>query len=151
MALALGAHLAGDADPRVRAVAALETAIARVRRAPRRAVGGAPARLVVPPWVVLLDLPAGTLATLTGATEGGAAAVTSVDTGEVEHVVVARVPTGAEVHAQEVPDALAALLAAAATPVDRVALCDVASAHGASAVEADDILDELVADGLLVG
>jgi hypothetical protein len=48
----------------------------------------------------------------------------------------------------ELPDALAALLAA--TPAPREALTALARAHGAEPPEDGEIIDDLLADGLLV-
>jgi hypothetical protein len=146
LAAALGAHLAAHPDARVSGVARLEAAIAAVRRSPPDAAAPAPGTIALRPHATLVAVPAGTLAwreaLRTGSPEPPA------PDGE-EHLLVLRDADGS-VAVQEVPDALAELLRVADGGVPRPVLLAAARAHGAEAGEDAEIVDELVADGILV-
>ncbi len=108
LALALGAYLGRDAsDPRLRALAALERAIAEIRRArPIAAVTNA-ARLRLTPRARVLRLPAGTLelaAALRRGDPGG-----GLEAGEEIVLALGAVPNG-EVTLEALEPELAALL-----------------------------------------
>ena len=107
LARAFGAYLGRDApDPRVRALAALECAVAEVRRAsmPLRMPSGM--RLRLTPYARVLRLPSGTLQ-LAGVLR--AHPRMTLGDGE-EAVLVLRTPPGSEVTIEELEPELAALL-----------------------------------------
>src|SRR5262245_39972385 len=70
LALAFGAPLVGDADPIVANLARLETAIARVRRAPRAPQPSAPGDLRRTPAAAVVRVRTGTLALYKAIREG---------------------------------------------------------------------------------
>jgi hypothetical protein len=145
LAMAFGAHLAGDDDPRVAALARLETAIAAARRAPRRVDPSPPGTLRLTPHARLLRVAAGAPALLDAVRAGRRnAALAPGD----EPVLVLRTRDG-EVTVEGVPPDLAALLERAASPVPRGDLERLARARGAGD-DAAAIVDGLVADALLV-
>jgi hypothetical protein len=146
LALAFGAYMAEDADPRTAAVARLETAIATVRRAPRRSVPSAPGALRRPSHTVVLDVPSDTLALLRRLRDGDDGPAIGAPT---EHVLVLRGPTG-DVSLEPLSDELAAVLAAAEREVPRARLVALASSLGAGPDEARQVVDDLIADGLLL-
>jgi hypothetical protein len=149
LADAFGVHLGrGASDPRVVALATLERAIAEVRRARAPAVRTRTARLALTPVARVLRLPAGTLDLAAGLRGGGPHA--GLGTGE-EAVLVLRAFPEDEVTLEALEPELAALLERAASGATPAELRAVARLHGADAGEDDEILDALVADGLLIG
>jgi len=167
--LAFGPWLLGWVDePRARGAIALEHAIAAARRAPARPAPGRRridrqelAALDLAPGVRVVAAPAGTLALVTelrarlGAHPVAAALearfeppAAQVDPSRVEHVIVE--PSAGDVTIGEVPEALFRLLEGAAAGVSAAALRALTEAEGLSPVEAQEVLDDLVADGLLV-
>jgi hypothetical protein len=158
LALAFGDFLAAMPDARTTAVARVERAVARSRRPAPPTRGD----YALAPGVEVLVVPVGTLALyqLVGAhlaahPEGVVAAVAAgalpahlPDLGlESEALIVER---GAEgIGVSEAGEALVALLAAARGGAAREALLAVARAHGCEPGEDADVVDGLVAEGLL--
>lgn len=147
LAQALGEHLAESVDPRVRALARLEAAIAQARRAPRAAPASPPGELRLAPHTAMLTLPRGALAAFAALRQGAEPPALAQ---EVEEVLVMRRAPAGEVTAEEIPEGLAAVLRAAEQSTSRERLAAIASEQGASPAEAASILDELVGDGLLL-
>jgi len=149
LALALGAYLGRDAsDPRVRALGALERAIAEVRRARPSATVRNVTQLRLASRARVVRLPAGTLdlaAALRGDARGG-----ELGTDE-EAVLVLRTIPRDEVTLEALAPELAALLERAASGALREELHTVARLQGAEAGEDEQIVDQLISDGLLVG
>jgi hypothetical protein len=149
LALALGTYLGRDAsDPRVRALAALERAIAEVRRARPLATVTSVTHLRLASRARVVRLPAGTLdlATALRAEERS----DGLGVGEEAVLVLGAAPDGA-VTVEALEPELAALLERAATGARREELQTVARLQGAEDGEVDQILDQLISDGLLVG
>ncbi len=148
LALAFGAYLGRSDDPRVRALAALESAIAAIRRArpvaaPTEALG-----LGLSPGAIVVSVPAGTLA-LTAALRAGDPGG-GLGPGEETVLAFASTP-GGEVTLEPLEPELRALLDLAAAGCTRDMLLAAARRHGAEAGEDREILDRLLSDGLLVG
>jgi hypothetical protein len=143
LALAFGAYMAEDADPRIAAVAP-ETASRRCGR-PRNPPS-APDMLRRPGHAVVLGVPTGTLALLRRLRGGDDGPATDP---RAEQVLVLRGPTG-DVSLELLSDELAAVLAAAERESPRARLVPLAASLGTTADEAQQIVDDLVADGLLV-
>lgn len=147
LAAAFGAYAMRASDARVRVLARLELAIACARRAPRR-VPPAGARLALAPSARVLRVPAGALALLAAARAGHPTG--RLADGE-EAVLVVAPPDGGEATAEALAPALAAMLEHAVDGVAREALLAEARRLGADPGEDAEIVDGLVADGLLVG
>ena len=147
LALAFGDHLAAASEPRIVALARLERAVAEVRRAPRAPAASPAGRLRLSPRAVVLRFPAGALALLEAARRGEAGG--ELGAGE-EVVLVARAPGTDEVTLEALEPALAALLTGAVGGCHRDMLLAEARFHGADAGEDAEIVDRLVADGLLL-
>lgn len=147
IASAFGAWLGEDGAPIVVAVSRIESAIAQVRRAPRRPPPCAAGTRRLAPSAVVLDLPAGALDAFERLRFGATATVLDTST---ERVLVQRVPATGEVTIEELPDALADLLAAARVPGPRATLIATARTLGADASEAEAIIGDLERDGLLL-
>jgi len=146
LALALGEHLGRASDPLAATLARLETAIARVRRAPRRAPPSAPAHLRLAPHAALLTSPHGTLAAFGALRQRREPPALAA--GE-EEILVLRHPSTGEVTAEECPEGVAAIVRAAERPVPRERLAAIAREQGADPGEETAILDGLVRDGIL--
>lgn len=146
LALGFGDYLARTPEPRVRALARLERAIASVRRAPPRPAVSAAGRLRLAPHVVVVRGPSGALALLDAARAGRTTAALGPDD---EAVLVAGAPGGGDVTLELLEPALTALLIHAADGCPRDALLAEARRHGAAPGEDAEIVDRLVADGLL--
>jgi uncharacterized protein (UPF0276 family) len=133
LAVAFGTWLQGVGSPEVAGHARVETAVAACRRArgPADAVPGARMVRLAPGCACV----AGPLPPPHPA-EG--------------HVLV-RVDSAGLASVEGLPDALAVLLAAATRPTSRAALERLARAGGADPGEDREIVDELVADGILTG
>lgn len=145
LALAFGAHMGEDADPRTVATAGLETAIAHVRRAPRVPAPSAPGYLRLSPWAHLVRT-AGAATRLLAAARRGEP-LPPLGASE-ERVLVVRQGDGS-VTMEELTVELAGLLDAAARPRQRSALAAVAVAAGASGDEATGVLEGLAGSGIL--
>lgn len=174
LALAFGSYLAREAaaattDSRIRALASVEGGVASLRRAPASPLLPA-GRLALRARARLLDAPAGTAALLAEITRrlasapGGPVAAIAAGTRSLTEALPALGPdheitpllailddAGAAA-LEEVSPALCAVLRFAAsengaTPDD---LCAIARRHGADPGEDREILDGLIADGLLV-
>jgi hypothetical protein len=145
LALGFGAYMAEDPDPRVADVARIETAIATVRRAPGRTTPSAPDTFRRPAHAIVVGVRSGTLALLRRLRDGDDGP--AID--GAEQVLVLRGPTG-DVSLELLSDELAAVLAAAEREIPRARLVALAASLGATADEAQQIVDDLVADGLLV-
>jgi hypothetical protein len=146
LAQALGEHLAEGSGPLPTALARLEAAIVRTRRAPRTAPASPPGSLRLVPHSTVLDLPCGTLAAFTALRQGEEPA--DLTAGVEALLVLRRAPAG-DVTAEQLPVGLAAVLRAAERPAGREVLAAIAREHGADPGEAASILDGLVRDGLL--
>ena len=144
LALALGEHLAADPDPAIAALATLESAIARVRRAPRTLQPSAPGTLRRSPAAAVVHVPVGTLARYHPRPAGDAPAAD-----DAEHLLGIRTPATGEVTVEDIPTPLALLLDSAGAPTSRDDLLATARRLGADPGEDADIVDQLVADGLL--
>jgi len=162
LAPAFAGHLASLATTsRARAMIALESAVAALRRrdlaAPERPAGC----LVAAPSLHPIPLPSGTLTAWEKAKKAlagvSAAAilvrpkrprVAPVDARTTEWVLLER--QGDDTLAGYIGEALGRLLVTAARPVSRDRLVDVALAEGASQSEAAEILDDLLSEGLLL-
>jgi hypothetical protein len=145
LALAFGDYLARAPDPRARALARLERAVAAVRRAPTLAASP-PGRLRLAARAVVVVVPSGALALLDAVRAGGAPGRLGPDDSPV---LVAGVPAGGDVTLEALEPALAALLVRAAEGCAREALLLEARRHGAPLGEDEAIVSGLVADGLL--
>lgn len=159
LALAFGAHALRAADPRARAVASLEQAIASVRRASRDSRPATPStdappapaatdRLRLAARVRVLHVPAGALALLAAA-RAGHAPLPELGAAD-EPVLVVAASADAEVTVEPLTPALAALLERATGGASRAGLLATARTLGAGGNEDAEIVDGLVADGLLV-
>jgi hypothetical protein len=160
VAVAFGAWIAPRAGP----VALLERALVQVRRgAERAAPTPGPGLLQCAPTVRALALPTGTSARWQALRAAlGPEPVQTLLAGHkapqtpppgrglgVEHLLVERMPEGEGVG--EGSAGLHALLTRAERPCPRAELRRVAVREGATGAEADEILDGLLADGLLLG
>jgi hypothetical protein len=166
LAAAFGAYLAGAGtiDARVAPIAALEAAVAALRRASAPAASTGEAWILSPHHPVI-ELPGGTLALFQSLMNRVRSAncnlvefllapparnlSDSLDAAAPEFLLLERAAD--EVHVEPVPAALGQLLAFARGPArSREALVIRARELGAEGLEADDILEELIADGVLV-
>lgn len=148
LALALGDHLLGDADPRVRALAALERAIAAIRRGADGATPpAAEGALRLAPRARVVHVPEGALALLAALRAGDAPP--ALGPGE-ESVLAFTRRDGADVTLEALPPALAALLVRAATGTTHAELVAEARRHGAEPGEDAEIVAGLVADDLVI-
>ncbi len=147
LAIAFGRHMADDADARVVSLATLETAMARVRRAPRRPPASAPGSLRRTPSALVVRVPAGTSDLLAALRSG----TTHPTLGTAEEILlVERDPSSDEVTIEALEAGLAAVLEHAARPVDPSELGEVACALGADAAESRALIQRLIADRLLI-
>jgi hypothetical protein len=166
LAAAFGVYLAdiGTIDARIAPIAALEAAVAALRRAPVPAPSSGAAWILSPHHPVI-ELPGGTLALfqslmnqmrsancnlveflLARPTRGFSA---SLDMATPEFLLLELAAD--DVRVEPVPAALGQLLAFARGPArSRETLLIRARELGAEGLEADDILDDLIADGVLV-
>lgn len=170
MAVAFGAYLAREiagavADPRVRALASVEGAVVSLRRA-RVPAPPPPGKLALRAGARITDAPAGSAALLAeitrrlGAFPGGAvAAIAAGARGldalpplgldhESRPLLTLLDPAGA-VSIEELPPSLAVLLRFAEGGATRDDLAAIARREGADPGEDVELLDGLVADGLL--
>jgi len=145
-------------DVRVVALAQLEAALARLRRVGRAGAGRAAAApapdalLRLSPHVELLALPEGTLALFEVLRAGGAVrppAAAAPPAGPPRESLLLEAHDG-EVAIEHAPPALAGLLAAARAPVSRATLAAEAVRQGAEPAGAGAVLDDLLAQRLLV-
>lgn len=162
LAPAFGDYLASLArTPRARSLITLEAGIVSLRRASRTTPSAPTARLVRSPRHLPLELAAGTLAAWDRARQALRAhpkgptdallraprpRLAAVDARAREHVLL---EMQAEPMAGFTGESLVKLLVAAAEPRSRDALIAVIVDEGADATEAAEILDELIADGVL--
>src|SRR5262245_51299191 len=147
LAAAFAEHLEGATDARARALARLEGAIAAVRRAPRSPAASPAGRLRRTPRARAIEVPAGTLALFEALRHGAAPGDLGSGT---ERLLVLREATGAGVSIEELAEGLAGLLSAADEATLPAALHAEAQRLGATAEEAREIVDGLVADALLL-
>ena len=151
LALAFGDHLRGAPDPRARAVAALERAIAEVRRAVVRPAAS-DVRVHLAPTAVITRVPRGALALLqairAGAEAGALAREEDSLAREDEWVLATGDPAG-EITLEALEPALAAVLERARDGCSRDDFLTEACRQGAEPDEARELLVRLAADGLL--
>jgi hypothetical protein len=147
LALAYGAHLASHPDSRIADVARLETAIARLRRAPRRPDHSRDGRLRLSPHAAIVQTERGASAALAAARTG---APPPPGAAGREHVLVVRDGASGEITLEELSPDLASLLDAAATEVPRASLVELAVRLGGDEAESAATVAGLEADGLLV-
>jgi hypothetical protein len=140
------------ADARIAPLARLEAAVARLRRVAPAVPPPAPpapdAMLRLSPHVELLMLPGGTLALFEALRAGAAAAPLAAAADTPESLLLEA--HGGDVAIEHAPPALAALLAAARAPVSRAVLAAEAVRQGAEPAESGSIVDDLIAQRLLV-
>jgi hypothetical protein len=148
LALAYGAHLADDPEPRVVALARLETAVASVRREPSPPAPSPAGRLRLTPLGRLVRVRAGALDLLRALREGDPAG-RALEPGH-ETVLVLRRPDADDVGLEWLAPELEVLLERAARPERRETLDAAARAVGADGSLAVQVVDGLVADGILV-
>jgi hypothetical protein len=147
LALAFGDYLVRAPIAAARVLAPLERAVAVVRRAAASAADGAVVRVRLSPRARVFYVPAGALDLLAAIRAGHAPGAW----GPEEEPVLVVAPLAGEVTLESLEPALAALLLRAAEGVSRAALADEARRHGAAPGEDAEIIDRLLADGLLVG
>lgn len=147
LAAAFAEHLDGAVDARARALARLEGAIAAVRRAPRSPAPSPSGRLRRTPLARAIEVPGGTLALFQALRRGAIPGDLGSGT---ERLLVLRAATGSEVSVEELAEGLARLLGAADEPISPAALHAEARRLGATAEEALEIVENLVADALLL-
>ena len=171
LALAFGAWLASGAasdDPRVRALAPVELAMARLRRRSETARPPADGRLRLAPDAWLGDAPEGTADLYAAVRASLAAAGPDLATAalaatrplgdlpglgqdpETLLLIASGAGMDAQVSVEVLPEALARLLAAARPGASREALLALTRSLGVEPGEDAEIVDGLVADGLLV-
>jgi len=148
------------APPLVRALLALEGALARLRREVRPAVALEPGQVALAPWVELLAVPAGTLAAagaLRAALDRGAPTPIGVGVAEAatERLLLRRAPEPPPfglpaVEVEELAPALAELLARAARPLGREPRPAGAQAVEVAPAELEEVVAGLVAERVLV-
>jgi uncharacterized protein (UPF0276 family) len=158
LAFARYAESCAEAAPSAlfRALVALDAAMARARRdgAIESTPIGDAVRLAA--GAALVALPAGTHAAAAALAGDPADRALRVDAEAREHVLVARVGPPArfgrlpELRVEPLAAAVAALLAAARTPLDAAGLARFAAEHELEVAELDAVVDEFVADGVLV-
>ena len=147
LALVFGAHLRDDADACVAALAALEHAMACVRRAPRRPPRCAPDHLRLAPSARVVRLPSGTSALL--AALRAKRRPPGIGPGD-ETLLVERDATTQGLRIEALEPGLAALLHRATEPVPRKDLDAVIRELGDDETEADAVIQGLIADGILI-
>jgi hypothetical protein len=161
--LAFARHLEGraaDGAPLLRALVALESALAgarRARRAPAPLVAG---EVALAPWVELVSAPLGTLeaaARVRAALDRGEPTPVGVvvSTSERETLLVRRAPEPdpfrlPEVEVESLSPELAALLARAAKPLGAAALAAHARQASVSQGELGEVVAGLVAERILI-
>jgi hypothetical protein len=161
--LAFAKYLAGrlaSSSALPRALAALETALARARRARRSAPALAPGEVALAPWAERVSVPAGTLeaaARVRSALDRGEpiAAGAAVSESEYETLLVRRAPEPrpfrlADVEVESLSPALDALLARAEKPLSAAERVAHARAAGISEAELTEIVAELLAERILI-
>jgi hypothetical protein len=139
--------MAERGDAAVVAVARLETATAVVRRAPAYILPSPPGQLRLSPAARIVSVPQGAAELLAAIREGRPSPSAGP---EDEPVLVLRRPVTFEVTIEPLGDALAELLGRASTAEERSALQAVVRSLGGEVDDADAIIDELVADAVLV-
>jgi len=147
LAIAFGLHMADGADARVVALARLELATAAVRRVPRRVAPSPPGSLRLTPTARVVRARGGTAELLAAVRAGNAPP--PLRTGE-EPFLVVRTPDTHAVTVEGLEEGLATLLEGAAMALPRAELESLARSLGASIDEAVQVVERLVADGLLV-
>lgn len=179
MTLAFGSYVAREiasavADPRVRALASVEGALASVRRTRKLPPGmipfkGSPTadRATLRPDAAMFDAPAGTAALLAEITRrlarhpGGAVAAIAERSTPLDAlpaigpdnrpVTLLAVPSDADAFSlEELPAPLASILRAAAGGAIVQDLLAIARREGADPGEDRELIDGLIADGLLI-
>ena len=153
LTLAFAAWLGRDAGPELTTLIELEAAAARARRGRRRGGGGESGegdRLALSPRAALVETREGALEAWAAVMEALAASgpLPAPALGQ-PCVVLVQVDDSGHASAEALAEGLAALLAAARQPVARVALHQHAVELGLDADEATELLDELVATGVL--
>jgi len=146
LGLAFGAHLARAPDPRARALARLELAVATVRRAPAVAQPSAPGRLRLSPRVALVWVPSGALELFAAVRRGEAGGALGTDR---EAALVTLSPSS-EANLEPLAPALVQLLTIAGEECERLRLLAAAHGHDLTTDEAAQVIDDLVGDGILV-
>jgi len=140
----------------LRALVALEAALARARRALRECRAPGPGEIALAPWAFLEVLPAGTLAlaaALRAALDKGEAPLPCALADAPDETLLVRAAPAItpfrlrSVEVEHTSPALAALLRAALEPVTRSMLATTLSLDTA---ELDPVLDELIAERVLV-
>jgi hypothetical protein len=157
LALARYAIRCSASGPRgLRALVTLESALARARRGLRSCRTPRSGERVLAPEVTLEDVPAGTLALAARLREalddGQPTPALALNDESAETLLLRSAPSSRplglrEVEVERVSPALGALLRAALEPTTREAL---EAATGSTSAELAPILDELVADGVLL-
>jgi len=157
LALSCYALRCSSDQPRpLRALVALERALARARRELRPSRAPSPGEVVLAAWVSLASLPAGTLALaerLRAALDAGAKPPELVLSSERDETLLVRSAPAATpfrlraVEVEHTSPALAALLRAACLPATRAAL---AAALSTDLADLDPVIDDLIADRVLV-
>jgi hypothetical protein len=147
LAIAFGLHMADAADARVMALARLELATAAVRRAPRRISPSAPGSLRLTPTARVVRVP-GHAAELLAAIHAGTGhpPLTMAE----EPLLVLRTPHTGAVTIEGLEEALATLLGRVTVAVPRSELETLLRSLGAGPDEAIEVVEHLMADGLLV-
>jgi hypothetical protein len=146
LALALGAYLARTGDRPTRTLARLEQAVAAVRRAPRAPAKSPPGRLRLSPRARVLRLPAGALDLLAAVRrDERGARLGTID----EPVLVALASGATDVTLEGLEPALALLLERAEPGCRGDDLRAEAGRLGAEPRDAAEVVERLVADGLL--
>jgi hypothetical protein len=139
--------MAHDPDERVKAVARLETAIASVRRAPRRVVPSRPGCLRLTPCARVVRV-AGRAPDVLSTIRRRELAPALVAC--EEPVLVLRTPDGDDVTVEGLLPDLAIVLERAAAPIRRDDLEALIRSRGSSTADAVEIVDGLVADAVLL-
>lgn len=147
LALAFGEHLATEGAPATIALARVETAIAEVRRAPRTPVPSPVGMLRRSPAAAVIAVPAGTLQCYDALRRGAPAPPLAAGD---ERLLILRSGADTEVTVEEIPVALATLLADATLPRERAALLAATRRLGTDPGEDAEVVDELIRDGLLL-
>jgi len=148
LALACGAFLERTGTPLVREIARLETAIAQVRRAPRRAQPSPAGTLRLTPRAAVVVGRIGAVASLQAVREGRPPE-DLLEHGHEAHLVV-RAAEGLAVTLEHLDEGILTMLQAAQLPCGRHALVRAAAELGATLDEAEAALRSLQEDGLLV-
>jgi len=146
LAGAFGRHLSEDADPAVAAVARLELAAARVRRAPGRVPASPVGTLRLTPHAVVVRVAEGA-ADLLDAVRAGRA---PTSLGQTDRPLLVARGDGGDVAIERLEDALAALLERALEAVPAPELERLVVTLGGTSEDAPGIIAGLRDDGLLV-